>query len=249
METTRGTLTAGQVVVATHYPVLDRGLYFARLKAERSYCVAARVRGSLPQGMSITAGSPTRSVRSYGDLLIVGGEGHATGAREAVPERYERLEQFAREHWDVESVAHRWSSQDPVPYDHLPVIGRYTPFTSTLFVASGFMKWGLATGTFAAIILSDLIAGRVNPSASRVDLGRLSLVRRPSWRAPTRRSARSFRRPPAAGRRLDRHDPAGKGRVVRDGLGKKGVYRDEQGELHAVSLRCTHLGCLAVQRG
>jgi Rieske Fe-S protein len=38
--------------------------------------------------------------------------------------------------------------------------------------------------------------------------------------------------------------PPGEARVVRDGLGKKGVYRDESGTLHAVSLRCTHLGCL-----
>jgi nitrite reductase/ring-hydroxylating ferredoxin subunit len=37
---------------------------------------------------------------------------------------------------------------------------------------------------------------------------------------------------------------AGRARVVRDGLGKKGVFRDEDGGLHAVSLRCTHLGCL-----
>lgn len=38
--------------------------------------------------------------------------------------------------------------------------------------------------------------------------------------------------------------PRGEARVVRDGLGKTGVYRDERGGLHAVSLRCTHLGCL-----
>lgn len=38
--------------------------------------------------------------------------------------------------------------------------------------------------------------------------------------------------------------PAGEARVVRDGAGKKGVYRDRRGDLHAVSLRCTHLGCL-----
>ena len=29
-----------------------------------------------------------------------------------------------------------------------------------------------------------------------------------------------------------------------DGLGKIGVYRDQEGALHAVSLRCTHLACL-----
>ncbi|MEU3644377.1 Rieske 2Fe-2S domain-containing protein [Lentzea sp. NPDC034063] len=38
--------------------------------------------------------------------------------------------------------------------------------------------------------------------------------------------------------------PRGQAHVVRDGLGKTGVYRDDDGELHAVSMRCTHLGCL-----
>jgi len=38
--------------------------------------------------------------------------------------------------------------------------------------------------------------------------------------------------------------PSGEARVLRDGLAKTGVYRDEQGGLHAVSMRCTHLGCL-----
>ena len=32
--------------------------------------------------------------------------------------------------------------------------------------------------------------------------------------------------------------------VVRSRLGKIGVYRDESGVAHGVSLRCTHLGCL-----
>jgi glycine/D-amino acid oxidase-like deaminating enzyme len=108
VRTTRGVITAGQVVVATHYPVLDRGVYFARLKAQRSYCIAAEARGSLPQGMSINAGSPTRSVRSYGGLLIVGGEGHEAGGRDASPERFARLEQFAREHWSVDRIRYRW---------------------------------------------------------------------------------------------------------------------------------------------
>jgi Rieske Fe-S protein len=39
--------------------------------------------------------------------------------------------------------------------------------------------------------------------------------------------------------------PSGEARVVRHGVhGKVGVYRDEQGVAHAVSMRCTHLGCL-----
>jgi glycine/D-amino acid oxidase-like deaminating enzyme/nitrite reductase/ring-hydroxylating ferredoxin subunit len=246
VRTARGTVTADQVVVATHYPMLDRGLYFARLKAERSYCIAARVRGPLPEGMSINAGSPTRSVRSYGDRLIVGGEGHTSGATDATPERFRRLEAFAREHWDVDAITHRWSAQDPVPYDHLPTIGPYAPRSSRLWVASGFMKWGLTSATFAGILLADLIAGRENPWAARFDPNRVSLRSAHELAGLGARFSFDFVadrvKPAQAGSARD--VPSGEARVVRDGLGKVGVYRDEAGRVHAVSLRCTHLGCL-----
>ena len=246
VRTTAGTITAGQVVVATHYPFLDRGLFFARLKAQRSYCVAARVRGDVPHGMSISAGSPTRSVRSYGQHVVVGGEGHQTGSAEAEPERFERLERFAREHWDVRAVPYRWSAQDPSSYDHLPVIGPYAPGAGRLYVASAFMKWGLSSGTFAALVLADLIGGRDNAWAPRFSPTRLSLRSAPELAQMNAKVGRDFLgdrlRPAQAGSAAKVR--RGEARVVRDGLGKTGVYRDEDGKVHAVSLRCTHLGCL-----
>ena len=36
----------------------------------------------------------------------------------------------------------------------------------------------------------------------------------------------------------------GAGRVVRDGTGQTAVSRGADGQLHAVSARCTHLGCI-----
>jgi glycine/D-amino acid oxidase-like deaminating enzyme/nitrite reductase/ring-hydroxylating ferredoxin subunit len=242
-----GELRADHVVVATHYPFLDRGLYFARLKPQRSYCIAARLAGGAPpRGMSISAGSMTRSIRSHGDLLLVGGEGHSTGSRKSKPDRFERLAAFAHEHWDVEAITHRWSAHDPVPYDHLPMIGPYRPGSERLWVTAGFMKWGFASATFAALILADRIAGRDNAWGDAF--------------APTRLSPRSAHKlaglgvnyaidlvgdrllPPQA---LSADGiPRGDARVLPDGLGKKGVYRDEDGTLHGVSLRCTHMGCL-----
>jgi glycine/D-amino acid oxidase-like deaminating enzyme/nitrite reductase/ring-hydroxylating ferredoxin subunit len=246
VRTTGGTITADRLVVATHYPVFDRGLYFARLEAQRSYCIAAQVRGSVPSGMSISAGTPTRSIRSYGDQLILAGEGHPAGARRTDAARYERLEQFARAHWDIQSIGYRWSAQDPSAYDHLPLIGRYTPFSSRVFLASGFMKWGLSSGTFAAMILRDLIAGRDNPWAGRFSPNRLSVGSAPTLARMNAKVGAAFlldRLAPAqAGSGAD--VPRGEARIVRRGLGKAGVYRDDQGRLHAVSLRCTHLGCL-----
>ncbi len=38
--------------------------------------------------------------------------------------------------------------------------------------------------------------------------------------------------------------PVGQAGVIRSGADRTGVYRDGNGGLHAVSMRCTHLGCL-----
>ena len=52
VRTERGTLRARTVVVATHLPILDRGLFFARTHPRRSYVVAATVGPeSSPPGM------------------------------------------------------------------------------------------------------------------------------------------------------------------------------------------------------
>jgi glycine/D-amino acid oxidase-like deaminating enzyme/nitrite reductase/ring-hydroxylating ferredoxin subunit len=244
------TVTAHDVIVATNYPLLDRGLFFARMEATRSYLVAARVREDATDGMLITAGQPSRSLRSYRDgddaWLLVGGEGHLTGSGEAQPARFAALERFAREHFDVIDVPYRWSTQDGMPTDKLPYIGPYTLASSHLWVAAGFQKWGMTSGTLAAGMLADRIAGRDNAYAAVFDPNRATVRSAPAVAKAQLWVARHFvgdRLSPAqAGSAAD--VPAGEARVVRSGLGKIGVYRDEAGVAHGVSLRCTHLGCL-----
>jgi glycine/D-amino acid oxidase-like deaminating enzyme/nitrite reductase/ring-hydroxylating ferredoxin subunit len=245
------TITARDVVVATNYPLLDRGAFFARTEAARSYLVAARLRGGdAPDGMFITAGSPSRSLRAFvdGDVtwLLVGGEGHLVGSEEAQPERYEVLERFAREHFDVADIPYRWSTQDGVPADKLPYIGAYSPGSEHLLVAAGFQKWGMTSATIAARMLADRIAGRENPYAEVFDPNRVSVRAAPKLASTGWWTAKHM-----IGSRLSTADtrsaddvPAGEARVVRSGLGKIGVYRDDAGVAHGVSLRCTHLGCL-----
>jgi glycine/D-amino acid oxidase-like deaminating enzyme/nitrite reductase/ring-hydroxylating ferredoxin subunit len=240
-----GTVVAEHVVLATHYPILDRGLYFARLEPVRSYCVAARLRsGAPPTGLAISAGSPSWSLARHGDLLIVSGRSHPTGSAEDDP--YGDLTAFAREHWDVAEITHRWSAQDPTCYDHLPMIGAYTPGSTTLYGATGFMKWGLSNGTMAAELLTDLIVGRENSLAERFSPHRITLGATPKLATLNAKAAVDM-----IGDRLKAPEaqsvadvPPGEARVVRDGTGKAGVYRDDAGGVHGVSLRCTHLGCL-----
>ena len=178
---------------------------------------------SAPSGMSISAGSPTRSVRGDGDVLIVGGEGHSAGASQATPERFERLESFAREHWDVERITHRWSAQDPSHYDHLPVIGPYRPGSSRLWVASGFMKWGFSTGTFAAVLLADLINGRSNAWAEPFTPSRVS----PRSLHETAELGVEVRRRP--GRRPGQAPGRALGRRRAGGRGPRGRHRPREG--------------------
>ncbi len=244
------TVTAGAVVVCTNYPLLDRGLFFARIEATRSYLVAARLRTAAPAAMAISAGAPTRSLRPYeddrGTWALVGGEGHVTGSEKASPERYAALERFAREHLDVVALTHRWSTQDGMPVDKLPYAGPYLPRAGHLFVNAGHQKWGMTNATAGARVVADRLAGRDSPHAGLFDPNRLSLRAVPELtRAQLWVGAHLIgdRLTPAQASSAA-EVPAGEARVVRDGLGKVGVHRDDDGALHAVSLRCTHLVCL-----
>jgi glycine/D-amino acid oxidase-like deaminating enzyme len=158
LKTARGPrVTAEHVVVATHLSFLDRGLYFARCHPERSYVVAGRV-GQPPAGMYLSTESPAHSIRAHGDWLLVGGESHKTGQADAA-ERYERLAAWGRERFGLEPEL-RWATQDQMPVDGVPYVGRHDPLSSNLWVATGFKKWGLAMGTAAAELLAAQIAGR-----------------------------------------------------------------------------------------
>jgi glycine/D-amino acid oxidase-like deaminating enzyme len=167
------------VIVATHFPIPDRSLAFARVHPQRSYVLACRIAGAPPDGMHISGDSPTRSVRAVPvggeELLLVGGDGHRPGTGGDTEEHYTALEAFAREHWDVRSVDYRWSAQDNTSVDALPLVGRMTPFESRVLMATGFAKWGMTNGTAAALVLSDLVLGRENQWAGLFDPRRVNL--------------------------------------------------------------------------
>jgi len=251
VKTPGGRVDADHAVVASHYPFLDRSFSFARVSPQRSYAIACRIAGAPPPGMYISGDSPTRSIRAIPlddgeELLMVGGESHKTGTGGDTEQHYEALERFAREHWDVESVAYRWSSQDGSTLDGMPYVGRLTPRSNRVLMATGFAKWGISGGTAAAHALADLIAGRENAVAELWD----------PWRKTLRTSAVKFveenaqvgarfladRISKPGGRPIESLQ-LGEGDIVRHDGEKVAAYRDEKGELIAVSLRCTHLGC------
>jgi glycine/D-amino acid oxidase-like deaminating enzyme len=154
---------AKQCVLATGIPILDRGVFFARLKPNRSYCMAYKVPGVITRGMYISADSPTRSVRyvpiSDGERLIVGGAGHPVGRERHPAASVQELASWAKRHYPGAMQTHFWSGQDYTPADELPYVGPILPGNDKIFVATGFDKWGMTNGAAAALALSSRILG------------------------------------------------------------------------------------------
>ncbi len=154
---------AGQLVLATGIPILDRGGYFARLKPSRSYCLAFKVPGNITRAMMISTDSPTRSVRyaptADGERLIVGGAGHTVGRKRSPSKALAELSSWARVHYPGAVQTHFWSAQDYTPIDELPYVGPILPGNEKIFVATGFNKWGMTNGVAAALALSSRILG------------------------------------------------------------------------------------------
>lgn len=158
--TTGGTIRAGAIIVATHFPMLNKhGGYFLKLHQSRSYVLALRGAPAI-QGMYADEEDAGLSLRRYGDLLLLGGGGHRTGKQ---GDGWRVLEGFARRHWPKAREEFRWATQDCMTLDGMSYIGRYSPRTKGLYVATGFNKWGMTSSMVAAQLLGELVQGREHP--------------------------------------------------------------------------------------
>ncbi len=161
------TLRAEHVVLATGAVILDRGLYFAKVEPERSYALAFDVPGA-PEGMFLSAGSDSRSVRDAprgdgtsgdGTRLLVGGAGHGVGRTSSELAHVDRLRDWTAEHFPGAVETHQWSAQDYAPVDGVPFVGHLPRGGGRIFVATGFDKWGMTNGVAAGLAISGRILG------------------------------------------------------------------------------------------
>jgi Rieske Fe-S protein len=180
-------------------------------------------------------------------LVLIGGQNHRTGHGHGTTERYRRLERQARDRFDVADVEYRWSTQDYVSIDRVPFVGSLGPRSERVLVATGFGGWGMTNGTAAGRILADRILGRENPWADVYRPTRYKLGASTGELLSHNRHAVSHLvedrvrgRPTVDVASLDR----GEARIFEDRGDPVGAYRDERGEVHAVSAVCPHMGCL-----
>ncbi len=161
--TDHGRVRAENIIVATHFPLLNKhGGYFLKLYQHRSYVLA--LEGAMDvRGMYLDAAENGISLRNYGPWLLLGGGGHRTGKAGG---GWEELENFARRYFPDSREKCRWAAQDCMTLDGVPYIGQYGRHTPGLYVATGFNKWGMTSSMTAAMVLSDLVRGKQNPYAA-----------------------------------------------------------------------------------
>lgn len=155
-----GSIIAENIIVATHFPFLNKhGSYYLKLYQQRSYVVALENAAS-PEGMYLEETENGLSFRSCGSSLLLGGSGHRTGKPGG---GWSALEENARQFYPNARITHRWAAQDCMTLDGIPYIGRYSAGTHSLYVATGFNKWGMTSSMVAADLLTDLILKKKNP--------------------------------------------------------------------------------------
>ena len=170
--TDHGEITYKKMIVATHFPMLNKhGGYFLKLYQHRSYVLALKD-ASAVRGMYVDECDTGLSFRSYGDLLLLGGGGHRTGKSGGC---WQELETFAKKHYKGAEIVAKWATQDCMTLDSVPYIGKYAPSTPDVLVATGFGKWGMTNAMVAADVLCDAVRRKPNPYAAVFDPARSML--------------------------------------------------------------------------
>ena len=160
--TDHGKIRAKTVVVATHFPFINKhGSYFLKLYQHRSYVIAYQNAPDLG-GMYVDDSQTGFSFRNWGDFLLLGGGGHRTGKQGGA---WDAIRRLASQYYLGAQAVCQWAAQDCMSLDDMPYIGRYSARTGQLFTATGFNKWGMTGAMAAAQILCDLAQGKKNDFA------------------------------------------------------------------------------------
>ena len=241
--TPKAKIKAENIIVACHYPFINfPGQYFLRMSQQRSYVTALDCGNYRLDGMYLGIDENALSLRSYNGVILLGGGAHRTGKCSSTP--YNVLKTQADKLFDYPKILAKWSAQDCITLDSIPYIGKYSIGADRIYVATGFNKWGMTSSMVSADIISDIICENDNPNKT---------VFSPQRFSPTAISKNFFINTGDTVAGFASHlKPALK---TPEGLSKgsageiiwnkktAGAYRDNNGKVYIVTLRCPHLKC------
>lgn len=245
----RNRVTATDVLLCTHSNFLGLSELDLRIAPYLSYVLTARVEDETPDALYWDDAKPYHYLRlalsEDPKLLVIGGADHKVGQGEDEREAFEKLEQYVRQRFDVTAIEHQWSAELFESSDALPYIGR-VPFSSHLYLATGYSGTGLTFGTVAGRLLADLVLERENPVTKILSPARIKpMASAVNFLSENFNVARHFVADRFRGEEIESLDEiaCGEGRLVHYRGKQWAMYREEGGTLHILSPVCTHAGC------
>lgn len=235
-------IKANKIIVATNFPFINfYGWYFLKMYKSQSYAVAIDKAQNI-NGSYLNSDESGLTFRNHLDSVIVGGYDHRSG-RVIKYQNFERLYDKGKHLSESGKCTHTWSANDCITFDHLPYVGYYSKCSKDIYVITGFNKLGMAKAMASSMLICDMINDIPNKYKKICDPLRKgqhnwdffknllctvkNLVIMPF--IPPFKCARSLKK--------------NEGKIVFYRGVKSAVYRDEQGNLHALSPYCAHLGC------
>ena len=244
------TVTADWVVHATNVPNWGSEVTHTKIMPYRTYVIGARVpRGTFNDALYWDTLDPYHYTRveEGGTLVVLGGEDHRVGTEVETERRFGKLEDHLRTVTTDFSIEHRWSGEIVETEDDLPFIGPVPGRGANELMATGASGTGMTHGTLSGLILAERILGRGTPWDEPYDSGRLTLQTTPlkefvshNVHAAKRLVQGALKQPEIE--RVTELAP-GEGAIIRDGLKRVAVCRDEHGQVCALNATCTHMGC------
>jgi glycine/D-amino acid oxidase-like deaminating enzyme/nitrite reductase/ring-hydroxylating ferredoxin subunit len=249
------TVTASAIVVATNTPapINDWMGIYLKQSSYRTYLIAAKVaRQTFPDILWWDDEDPYHYVRLAGapggggdhDVLLIGGADHKVGQFPVNGAPFGELEVWARKQFPtIGEIVGRWSGQVQEPDDYVAFIGVAPTAKPNVYVVTGDSGMGLTHGTLGARLITDLIHGRDNPWTSLYNPNRKTLTA--DFASENANTVKQYADWVTRGDVKSTDEiPKGEGALMREGLKKVAVYRDEAGQVHKCSAVCTHLGCI-----
>lgn len=258
------TVQAKYIVLATNTPIAGPLITHTKQWPYRTYAIAAEIpKGSIDYALWWDTGDqdvpwvqkPYHYMRieegtGPHDYLIVGGEDYRTGQedREDIPAetRYKSLEIWAKRHFpSITGIAAKWSGQVINTVDGCGFIGK-NPGSETTYIITGDSGNGITNAAIGALIITDLIRGKQNKWTGVFDPSRNVFTHAPGdYLMEAGNMIRQYAEwiMPGDQKTIEELKP-GEGAVLREGLKKIAVFRDEHNKLHTCTAVCPHLGAI-----
>ncbi len=248
IKTTNSEYQANDFMWATHVvPNINRMNFLAA--PYRSYVLAFTLKsGNYPQAQGSDMCEPYHYYRTQEidgqQYVIAGGEDHKTGHEDDPASCLTRLENYVSQYFDIDEITNRWSSQFYTPVDGLPFIGK-EPGKDHIYWATGYDGNGMTFGTLSAMIISDLILQKENKYEDLFDPSRFNVVA--GFKDTLKENADAvfhlitdkFTAEKIESLSDIKND---EGKTVSFEGKTMSIYRDPEGQLHAVTSACTHMG-------